>query len=157
MVLKMHDKKRLALCLSAWLLVALCMAEIFYLSGQVRADSAELSRGYLQIINDFFGTNISHNTVRKAAHTFEYFLLAAFVFNAVALTWQKARPYFAFIFSVLYSVTDEIHQIFVPGRGCRFTDVMIDAAGAALGILLCLAVPMTAKKLKRKKTGKLNQ
>ena len=41
---------------------------------------------------------------------------------------------------VLYAVTDEIHQLFVPGRYGQWTDVAIDAAGVALGALICLLV-----------------
>lgn len=148
---KIHDKKRLALCLFAWLSVAICMAAIFNLSAQVRSDSAELSRGYLQMINEFLGTNISHNAVRKAAHTFEYLLLSVLIFTAATLTWQKPRHYFAFFLTIFYSVTDEIHQLFVPGRGCRFTDVLIDAGGAAVGILLCLGVLTVVRRMKRTK------
>jgi VanZ family protein len=36
----------------------------------------------------------------------------------------------------LYSATDEFHQSFVPGRHPAVTDVMIDAAGAALTLFL---------------------
>ena len=32
-------------------------------------------------------------------------------------------------------MTDEIHQIFVPGRGPSVTDVAIDTVGALLGVL----------------------
>lgn len=152
MNLAVRNKKRLALCVIAWLLVLFCMVAIFALSAQVRSESAALSRGYLDIINEFLGTNISQNAVRKAAHTLEYLLLAVLVFNAAWLTWEKRRPYFVFIFTVLYAVTDEIHQHFVPGRGCRFSDMLIDAAGAAAGILLCLAAMSCVKKLKRRRS-----
>jgi VanZ family protein len=147
-----RNKKRLVLSVTAWLLVLFFMGTIFALSAQVRSESAALSRGYLKIINEFFGTNISQNTVRKAAHVFEYFLLAALIFNAASITWQQSRPIFALIFTVLYSVTDEFHQHFVPGRGCRFTDVLVDAAGAAIGILLCLTIVYILSRLKRRKT-----
>ena len=152
MNLAVRDKKRLALCVTAWLLVLFCMIAIFAMSAQVRSESAALSRGYLEIINEFLGTNISQKTMRKAAHAFEYLLLAVLVFNAALLTWQKSRPYFAWIFTVLYAGTDEIHQRFVPGRGCRFTDLLIDAAGAAAGILICLAVLNMMKRLKRRRS-----
>ena len=37
------------------------------------------------------------------------------------------------IFSFLYACTDEIHQIFVPGRSAQFRDVLIDTLGASFG------------------------
>ena len=151
MNLALRDKKRFVLSTAAWLLVLFCMGAIFALSAQVRTESAALSRGYLDIINEFLGTNISQNAVRKAAHAFEYFVLAVLIFNAASITWQKTRPVFTFVVTVLYAVTDEIHQYFVPGRGCRVRDVMIDAAGAAAGILLCLAGSFVLGRLKRRK------
>jgi len=35
-----------------------------------------------------------------------------------------------------YAVSDEFHQYFVPGRGPRWGDVMLDSFGAALGIII---------------------
>ena len=35
--------------------------------------------------------------------------------------------------SFLYACTDEIHQIFVPGRSAQFRDVLIDTLGASFG------------------------
>ena len=34
-----------------------------------------------------------------------------------------------------YAATDEFHQLFVPGRAGRVTDVLIDSAGAFLALL----------------------
>jgi VanZ family protein len=41
------------------------------------------------------------------------------------------------LFGTLYAATDEIHQLFVPGRYGKFHDVLIDSAGVAVGILIC--------------------
>ena len=35
--------------------------------------------------------------------------------------------------AILYAITDEVHQRFVPGRSCQAADWAIDTAGAALG------------------------
>lgn len=37
------------------------------------------------------------------------------------------------VFASLYGVTDEVHQIFVPGRFCDPLDWLVDTAGALLG------------------------
>lgn len=42
---------------------------------------------------------------------------------------------FPLIFTILYAVSDEIHQSFVSGRHGRAADVLIDAAGALLVML----------------------
>ena len=52
----------------------------------------------------------------------------------------------------LIAATDEFHQLFVPGRGARVTDVLIDSLGAAAGILLFLAVRrLLARPVQRRK------
>ena len=41
----------------------------------------------------------------------------------------------AWVLTVLYAVSDEYHQTFVPGRNGNALDVLIDASGAALAAL----------------------
>ena len=151
MNLAVRDKKRLVLYVLAWLITAIWMAMIFVFSAQPDTQSAELSGFFRQIISRLFGAEISQFIVRKAAHTFEYFLLSVCVFHAAFRTWNKKKPYFSFFFTVIYALTDEFHQYFIPGRACRLADVLIDSAGAASGILLCLAVLYFFSRLKRRK------
>jgi VanZ family protein len=67
--------------------------------------------------------------LRKAAHMAEYAILAVLLARALgSYAW-------AFGGAVAYAVTDEIHQTFVAGRAGRPLDVLIDAAGAALGLV----------------------
>jgi VanZ family protein len=42
------------------------------------------------------------------------------------------------LIAILYAATDEFHQSFTPGRTPRVTDVMIDAAGAAMGMVVAI-------------------
>lgn len=48
------------------------------------------------------------------------------------IRWPRALA--AVALSVLYGVSDEIHQIYVPGRTPDSLDVVADAVGAALGV-----------------------
>ena len=64
-------------------------------------------------------------------------------------TLKKSLVY-AIIFVFLYACTDEIHQAFVPGRACAFTDVMIDTAGG----LLALFFIMITNEIQRQTTKK---
>ncbi len=41
---------------------------------------------------------------------------------------------FALLVCVLYAISDEVHQMFVPGRGPGIKDVLIDSVGATVGI-----------------------
>jgi VanZ family protein len=72
--------------------------------------------------------------LRKLAHATEYAILG------VLLVRATGRPGLAFGLGVLYSVSDEIHQVFVPGRHGAPLDVAIDAVGVAVGIALWQSV-----------------
>lgn len=41
---------------------------------------------------------------------------------------------------VVYGITDEIHQIFVPGRAFQVRDLVMDAAGSVMGICVIWAL-----------------
>lgn len=43
-----------------------------------------------------------------------------------------------FTFGVIYAVSDEIHQSFVPGRDCSAGDLIADIAGLAIGLFAYL-------------------
>jgi VanZ family protein len=66
--------------------------------------------------------------LRKGAHLAEYALLGALLVRALR------REGVAFVIGVLYAVSDEVHQHFVSGRHAAAVDVLIDAAGVAIGI-----------------------
>ena len=50
------------------------------------------------------------------------------------------------LFVGLYAATDEIHQLFVPNREGKFADVIIDTAGALLGIFLVWFIGRVSRK-----------
>jgi VanZ family protein len=68
--------------------------------------------------------------LRKLAHVTECAGLGALLLRAVG----RAAP--AFAIAVAYAATDEVHQRFVHGRHPSPVDVVIDAAGVAIGIAL---------------------
>ena len=81
--------------------------------------------------------------VRKAAHATEYAVLGILVLVRCKYQkkWtRKCMILTAWGISTMYAATDEIHQLFVPGRACMVTDVMIDSAGALTGILFASAL-----------------
>ena len=59
------------------------------------------------------------------------------------------RYWIAWFLAVVYATTDECHQLFVPDRAGRVTDVMIDALGAAIA-LGALAVVLLCVKMRTK-------
>jgi VanZ family protein len=72
--------------------------------------------------------------LRKLAHVTIYALL--WIALVRATDWR--RPVAATVVALLYAVSDEIHQSFVPGRHGAPLDVAIDAAGCALAALAWL-------------------
>ncbi len=68
--------------------------------------------------------------LRKLAHTAEYAVLGALLARALG----RSGP--ALAIGVLYAVSDEVHQAFVPGRLGSPVDVAIDAVGVVCGVLL---------------------
>ena len=92
--------------------------------------------------------------IRKSAHFIAYLILGYLVSHAMknenptASDWKRRGM--SFMLCVAYAISDEFHQIFVPGRGPLVKDVFIDGFGAALGILLYVG----AQELWRRRKGK---
>lgn len=73
--------------------------------------------------------------IRKTAHFIEYFILGVLVFLTLREFGNK-NIYYAILICFLYACSDEVHQIFVPGRDGNFVDVMLDTFGSTTSILL---------------------
>ena len=48
----------------------------------------------------------------------------------------KNNIYIPIIICILYAISDEIHQLFVPGRSGQVSDVLLDTLGAFTGIMI---------------------
>lgn len=75
-------------------------------------------------------TGLGQESIQINAHFFLYFLLS--------ITFYKATDniFYAIILSFFYSITDEIHQTFVPGRAFQNLDIFVDTMGASLAGLI---------------------
>ena len=80
--------------------------------------------------------------VRKCAHVTEYAVLAMLLWRALRKPvrgdprpWSKPQVALVIGLTFLYAASDELHQYFVPNRQGNPYDVLIDTAGAALGLL----------------------
>lgn len=120
----------------SWAFAVAVAIIIFKFSCDTGEESAEVSAGLLSLIIDFIGNFISHNLLRKIAHFCEFAALGFFTAGGIRFTFDKGRIYAPLIISVLYAVSDEIHQYFVPERACRIFDVFVDGSGALTGILV---------------------
>ena len=77
--------------------------------------------------------------VKKLAHIFVYAGLYFWIFRALALTLPQRQKtaifYLPLLLTILYAITDEIHQSFVGGRTATIRDIGYDFLGASLVML----------------------
>lgn len=79
----------------------------------------------------------------KSVHLIEYGVLAILVFRG------SHNFFWAFVFSFLYGILDETHQLFILGRQGKVSDAFFDGGSAALALyLLWKSKPNLPKKLK---------
>ncbi len=138
-----------------FIIVALVwMGVIFWFSSNTGSDSSAQSGSIVDLISKYFFpqlakwfsvsqeafSDIATLLVRKSAHALEYLLLCLLIFGCLYGRRSLLRTAStAWILTVCYAASDEIHQYFVPDRACRAADVLIDGTGAAIGlIVLCL-------------------
>lgn len=138
----------------AWMLV------IFSFSAKPATESDELSMsvghaiGQL-LVPDFESWSVREQDafaerinlpVRKCAHATEYgvlgVLLAGTLIGGRGCSADRGKicpqAMGCFAIGVAYAASDEIHQLFVPGRAGRVTDVLIDTGGVVVGVLIAL-------------------
>jgi VanZ family protein len=120
----LHRLAKLPRWLRDFLPLVLWLAFIFYLSAQPTL---------IDLQND-----TEEKFLYKTAHFMAYALLFWLWWRALTprrhLTWGVLLT--AFGLTVLYGVSDEIHQLSVPGRHGRLADVLFDASGALAMLLL---------------------
>ena len=107
-----------------WLAVALWMGLIFAFSAQSRLPSAP------QPWLDFL--------FKKSAHFAVFAMLAALLWRA--FEWRPRAWIWAWLLTVIYAISDEWHQSFVPGRQVSALDLTADTLGVAAGYGLALSL-----------------
>lgn len=129
---------------------------IFCMSNEPATVSAERSGGIAGVIAPLFVWNFDEldsaereeilsdidHVVRKIAHFCLYATLGALFTSAsfwYSRTWI-AHLLLPTLFGTLYAASDEIHQMFVPGRGPLFSDVVLDSCGVLAGVLFVIAI-----------------
>ena len=149
------------------LLTILCMIVIFYFSAQNADYSSETSGEFIYSVGKIFFKDFRvmserqqasliesyQYLVRKFAHIVIYAFLGMLT-AATMLTYPmktKNRIVCAFVISFLYAVSDELHQMFVPGRGPMFSDVLIDTVSASAGIAIIIGGGILIMRFSRRK------
>lgn len=72
------------------------------------------------------------------AHMSAFGLFAFFLTRALVHTQSNRRKILGLVFLLtsLYALSDEFHQLFVPGRAFELLDLALDSLGGLAGILL---------------------
>ncbi len=87
---------------------------------------------------------ILHLIFRKVCHLTEYAIFATLLWTALVRSyhhtslkiWHWRYAAYVLLFAASYGITDEVHQLFVPGREGTLRDVIIDTIGAAIGLAI---------------------
>lgn len=92
--------------------------------------------------------------IRKCAHVTEYAILALLLWRALrsipALSMKISICFGAvFVGSALFAASDEFHQSFVKSRTPSVRDVLLDVAGAILGLLIGVSFARLHSKKRR--------
>lgn len=138
------NNKRSVVVIS-WIVTLLWMLAIFSLSAQPRVQSNNLSTSITEKIIEVVEIvvpsgelnieNLNH-VMRKNAHFFAYLVLGILAVNAIKVSGVSKPKSYALAIGIcfIYAISDEVHQLFVPGRGGQLSDVVLDTIGGAVGI-----------------------
>ena len=129
------------------ILVILWMLLIFSFSNQKAIDSSKLSDGLIvKVANIFVDKALSKEKqeeilekyttiVRKTAHFVIYLILGILVINLFIEYDIKHLILISLLVCLLYSISDEFHQLFIDGRSGEVRDIIIDTIGSLTGII----------------------
>ena len=133
------------------------MVVIFMFSAEPDTESSELSGSVsyhiVSVVNTITASHwdeLIDYPVRKCAHMSEYAILTLLGFLTFSFLHGRRRFLIPIGVTFLYACTDEFHQLFVPGRAGRFTDVLIDTTG---GIIMLLFIALVTRVARKKHTA----
>lgn len=147
------------------ILVFIWMLTVFMFSNEVADTSTQTSGNTIKAIINIFPNmrNLDENEkqeiisnlqpiVRKLAHFSIYTLGGILIYNFINTydIENKRKMIYSFIIGGVYAITDELHQLFIPGRSCELRDVCIDSSGVLLGILIMIFFVKIKLKLDKK-------
>ncbi len=88
---------------------------------------------------------------RKLAHVF-IFTVLGFCLRICLESWFGGRKekqhllLFSFLIGCVYAISDEVHQLMVPGRSGSVQDILLDCGGIILGVLSSAGIIRLVKK-----------
>ena len=137
------------------------MGFIFCMSNQPANISTELSQNIEKLLkhtpiirnllSDILNSRNSQFIVRKSAHIILFCFLSVLCFIVIYEIKKNVKIATVVSFSItfIYACIDEIHQLFIPGRGSQIKDVLIDSIGAIMGLIVINLIFMLKNKIKK--------
>jgi len=103
----------------------------------------------------FGGTGGGFGWMSVAYHFMAFFFLAFFLLPALVKGKQKSFILWGIITAVLYGLSDEIHQVFVPTRHFAVSDLLVNSCGILFSSLIyTLSLRYRKRSEKSKKKSK---
>ena len=109
------------------------------MSNSSAIDSSNQSGFIVDFINKMLyleNIELLETIIRKFAHLFEYIILGILMINCLRCYSIKNYIIISIVLCFIYACTDEVHQLFVPGRNGNVIDILIDTIGSFCGILI---------------------
>ena len=143
------------------ILTIIWMSFIFSMSNQPANISKELSKNIENLLNrtpiignilsDILNSPNSQFIVRKSAHFILFCLLSILCFIVIYEIKKsvKISTLVSFSITFIYACTDEIHQLFIPGRESQIKDVLIDSIGAIIGLIVINLIFILKNRIKK--------
>lgn len=144
----MNRKKLIIHRVISFTLLLAVMVTIYCLSAQDSTDSAEASNSVVSWLYELLKIDLPNGTVRTIAHGCEFAALGFLMLNALRSLRSDFKVVSSVIISFIYAITDEIHQLFVPGRAFQLTDLAVDLTGIVLGTTAFLILVKITEKRK---------
>ncbi|MBR3995829.1 MAG: VanZ family protein [Clostridia bacterium] len=147
-----------------WTIISVLIAGVIFLFSAQNGDSSgnvsqSVTQKLFPSVVSFDAIYLIEKIIRKIAHYLIYFFLGVSVTMAYRnyISGFKNKTPCAvkqIITSVsicfVYSLSDEFHQSFIPGRNGSFLDCLLDTAGALSGVLFVLLLTNIFKKISKK-------
>lgn len=135
------------------------LAITFYMIFSFSAQDAELSGSLSRNVTEFIVKIISkiktmdvtmqfnlieklHPIIRKFAH-FSIYTIVGFSVMGFMCTFDMKNIFkllISFGVGIIYAISDEIHQYYIPGRCASIMDVCIDTLGVLTGIFILITL-----------------
>ena len=156
-----------------WILSAMCSILLLALYGMIFSFSDQdseqsgslslmISEKCVEFLNALTGKRWSEvfmeglavyfeHPIRKIAHFAEYAVMGILIYGILRPWMERGRRLYLIIgvWLFLSAASDEIHQLFVPGRYGSFWDVLLDLSGGLFGMFCLVWIEK-----KRQKEGK---